>query len=197
MDTAIAATIVAAAEAEAEANGNIDTPKTLNSSSTIDTRSTRTHSAKLAANHNSTNGHSNDPNPGVSHTVSNKSHNFLDNVPEEEKRIRMRYLPNVDGIRGLHKSEIKSDLKAARLHIDSSKSGSAIVEEEHTLAAQDFLANPTVAASITCYNPPTLPESTAAKKADRIKRWMEGKSVQAIEVSFSFRVAFTLVSIRN
>ena len=182
MDAAVAATIVAAAEAEA--NGTGDTPKTLNSSSTIDTRSTRTQSAKLAANHNTTNGVSTEPPSVAHHTTSHKNQNFLDNVPEEEKRIRMRYLPNVDGIRGLHKSEIKSDLKAARLRLDSSNGGSTIIEEEPNPTAQELLANPTVAASITCYNPPTLPESTATKKADRIKRWMDGKSIRAIEVSY-------------
>ena len=185
MDAVVAATIVAAAEAA----NTIETPNAMNpllsQDASAGTRSTRTQSAKLAlanqqnsgnnANESSSNNHQNGS--------KNKNRNFLDNVPEDEKRIRMRYLPNVDGIRGLHKSEIKSDLKAARMRPDSNKNGAVIIEEDAVPSAQELLANPSVAASITCYNPPVLPESTAEKKNERIRKWAEEKSVRAIEVN--------------
>lgn len=42
------------------------------------------------------------------------STSFLEALNDDEKRTRTRHLPDVEGIRRLHKSEIKSDLKAAR-----------------------------------------------------------------------------------
>lgn len=139
---------------------DVETPK-----STIDTRSTRGQSAKLTQTQNTAD---------TASTSSSKGKNFLDAATEEEKRIRMRYLPNVEGIRGLHRSEIKHDLKACRIGASN--------DDDSAPNAQELLANPTAAASITCYNPPVLPDSTAVKKAERVKRWFDGKSIRAIEV---------------
>ena len=49
-------------------------------------------------------------------TANRETASFLETLTEEEKRTRTRHLPDVEGFRRLHKSEIKSDLKVARSH---------------------------------------------------------------------------------
>lgn len=44
---------------------------------------------------------------------------FLDSLGEDERRTRTRFLPDVDGIHILHKSEIKQDLQLARTVMSS------------------------------------------------------------------------------
>mmetsp|Transcript_24546 Transcript_24546/g.27980 ORF Transcript_24546/g.27980 Transcript_24546/m.27980 type:complete len:947 (-) Transcript_24546:272-3112(-) len=45
---------------------------------------------------------------------------FLDNINEQQRRTRTRFLPAVDGIHVLHKSEVKHDLQLARTVVSSS-----------------------------------------------------------------------------
>lgn len=59
-----------------------------------------------------------------SHTASTIS--FLDNVTEEQRRTRMRFLPAVDGMTTLTKSEIKQDLQLARKNISSGGHSSSL-----------------------------------------------------------------------
>ena len=39
---------------------------------------------------------------------------FLDALSDDERRVRLRYVPSADGFRGLHRSEVRKDLSLAR-----------------------------------------------------------------------------------
>lgn len=56
------------------------------------------------------------------HTSSTVS--FLDNISEEQRRTRMRFVPAVDGMSTLSKSEIKHDLQLARAIVSGGHSSS-------------------------------------------------------------------------
>jgi hypothetical protein len=70
---------------------------------------------------------------------------FLDMLNEEQRRVRHRHIPAVEGFRKLYKSEIKQDLAAARSMNKKSKRDDAVMEveeeeKEELLSDNDVLA---------------------------------------------------------
>lgn len=65
---------------------------------------------------------------GVTTATAKQEVSFLDSLTDEERRTRSRLIPNVQGFRRLHKSEIKHDLKVAKTF-----GGFAIIDDDEGL----------------------------------------------------------------
>jgi len=65
---------------------------------------------------------------GVTTTTTKQEVSFLDSLTDEERRTRSRHIPNVQGFRRLHKSEIKHDLKVAKVF-----GGFAVIDDDDEL----------------------------------------------------------------
>mmetsp|Transcript_371 Transcript_371/g.522 ORF Transcript_371/g.522 Transcript_371/m.522 type:complete len:898 (+) Transcript_371:157-2850(+) len=67
-----------------------------------------------------------DDDVGIERSHTSSAVSFLDNITEEQRRTRMRFLPAVDGMTTLSKSEIKHDLQLARRIMSSGGHSSSL-----------------------------------------------------------------------